>query len=108
MAGLGALVRACRNGEPERVRQQQRRAEDCPPYQSNQCDNVLLICHKPPYAGFYIFCLDFSSGSSGVMAPRLTMYFTPSATLISSLVTLSVGTRIRKPEVGLGVVGMNT
>src|SRR5580704_12272693 len=45
---------------------------------------------------------------SGAMAPRLTMYLRPSATLMSSLVTLSSGARMRKPEVGLGVVGMKT
>ena len=36
------------------------------------------------------------------------MYLMPSATLISSFVTLSSGTSTRKPEVGFGVVGMKT
>lgn len=36
------------------------------------------------------------------------MYLIPSATLMSSLVTFSSGTRMRKPEVGFGVVGMKT
>src|ERR1035437_9815659 len=50
----------------------------------------------------------FTGNCSGAMEPRLTMYLMPSATLMSSLVTFSSGTKIRKPEVGFGVVGMKT
>src|SRR5271165_1019226 len=46
--------------------------------------------------------------NSGEIEPRLTMYLMPSATVMSSLVTLSSGISTRKPEVGLGVVGMKT
>ena len=45
---------------------------------------------------------------SGEREPRLTMYLMPSATDMSSLVTFSSGTRIKKPDVGFGVVGTNT
>src|SRR5882672_4593611 len=45
---------------------------------------------------------------SGETEPRLMMYLMPSATDMSSLVTLSSGTTTRKPLVGLGVVGTKT
>ena len=48
---------------------------------------------------------DFEGNASGEIEPRLTMYLMPSATLMSSFVTLSSGTSTRKPEVGFGVVG---
>jgi hypothetical protein len=44
----------------------------------------------------------------GAMDPRLMMYLIPSATDISSFVTLSSGTSMRKPDVGFGVVGTKT
>ncbi len=46
--------------------------------------------------------------NSGEIAPRLTMYLMPSATVMSSFVTFSSGTRIKNPEVGFGVVGIKT
>ena len=60
-----------------------------------------------------IFYPRFSAAAgSGVYSweiePRLTMYLMASVTDISSLVTWSSGTRIKKPDVGLGVVGTKT
>src|ERR1044071_9011208 len=58
-----------------------------------------------------IFYSRFSAAGgaySGAMEPRLMIYLMPSATDISSLVTCSSGTKTRKPDVGLGVVGINT
>src|SRR5258706_7392998 len=49
---------------------------------------------------------NFGGAYSGAIAPRLMMYLMPSATDMSSLVTLSSGTSTRNPDVGFGVVGM--
>jgi len=57
-----------------------------------------------------IFYPRFSVGGmdSWEIAPRLTMYLMASATDIFNFTTFSSGTRIKKPDVGFGVVGIKT
>ena len=43
----------------------------------------------------------------GATIPHDTTYFRASSTLISSFITSDFGIKIKKPEVGFGVVGMN-
>ncbi len=48
------------------------------------------------------------AGAGGPTTPRVTIIFMAASTCMSSSMHFARGTMTMKPEVGLGVVGMNT